>query len=117
MLGFELSWETWAFARTHSDSGRSLIGREAGRGAQCSHETTMQPRAIATGLCFAATVFAGCALGLSKPGDGALRDRAWGAGTGAPAQQTARPQETLAMQPEKVGRLKAALHDFGRYYK
>ncbi len=78
----------------------------------------MQPRyPIASVLCFAGTVFAGCALGLSKPGDGAPSDRAWGGGAGAPAQETARPQETLAMQPETVGRLKAALHDFGRYYK
>ena len=76
----------------------------------------MQPRyGIATVLCFAATLFAGCVFGTPKPGDGALSDRAWGAG--APAQETARPQETLAMQLEKVGWLKAALHDFGRYYR
>jgi hypothetical protein len=78
----------------------------------------MQPRyGIATILWFAATVFAGCAFALPKPGDGALSDRASGAGAGAHAQETARPQETLAMQPAKVGRLKAVLHDFVRYYK
>jgi hypothetical protein len=77
----------------------------------------MQPRyGIATVLCFAATLFAGCAFGLPKPGDSALSDRASGAGAGAPAR-TARPQETLAMQPEQEGRLEAVLHDFGRYYK
>jgi hypothetical protein len=89
-------------------------------GAPCSHKTTsmVQPRyAIATVLCFAATLFAGCAFGLPNPGDGAVSDRAWGAGPGAPAQETAGPQDTLARQPEKVGRLKAALYDFGRYYK
>jgi hypothetical protein len=97
--------------------GRSLIGRGASIGAQCSHKnTSMQPRyGIATVLCFAATLVAGCAFGLPKRGDGAPSDRASGAG--APAGETARPQETLAMQPEKVGRLKAVLHDFGRYYK
>jgi hypothetical protein len=67
-------------------------------------------------LCFAATLFAGCAFGYPKPGDGALSDEASRAGAGAPVK-TARPQETLAMQPEKVGPLKAVLHDFGRYYK
>jgi hypothetical protein len=78
----------------------------------------MEPRyGIATVLCFTATLFAGCAFGLPKPGDGSLSDRASGVGAGAPALETARPQETLAAQPEKVGRLKAALHDFGRYYK
>ena len=67
-------------------------------------------------LCFADTLFAGCALWAPKPGDDALSDGASRAGAGAPAQ-TARPQETLAMQPEKVGRLGAVLQDFGRYYK
>ena len=78
----------------------------------------MQPRyGIATVLCFAATLFAGCVFGIPKPGDdGTLSDGASRAGAGAPAQ-TARPQETLAMQPEKVGRLGAVLQDFGRYYK
>jgi hypothetical protein len=77
----------------------------------------MQPRyGIASVLCFAATLCAGCVFGTPKPGDGALSDGASRAGAGAPAQ-TARPQDTLAMQPEKVGRLGAVLQDFGRYYK
>jgi hypothetical protein len=78
----------------------------------------MQPRyGIASVLCFTATLVGGCAFGLRKPGDGAFSNRASGAGAGAHAQETARPQETLAMQPEKVVRLKAVLHNFGRYYK
>jgi hypothetical protein len=80
----------------------------------------MQPRyGIATVLCFAATLFAGCVFGLPKPEDSALGDRVSGPGARALAQKTARTQETLARQPEEVGRLKgaAALHDYGRYYK
>ncbi len=75
---------------------------------------------IATVLCFTAALLAECALGLPKPEDGALDDRASGTGAGAAVgQETGRRQENMEGQPDEVhwlGRA-AEFHDYGRYYK
>jgi hypothetical protein len=72
---------------------------------------------IATVLCFTATLLAGCVVGLPKPEDGALGNRASGAGAGAlVAQATSRTAEKLGAQSgERLER--APAFQFGRYYK
>jgi hypothetical protein len=79
----------------------------------------MQPGfGIATALCFAATLLAGCVCGSPKREDGALGNRASGAGA-LVAQETGRVQQTSGAQFEQVDRVKraAAFRDYGRYYK